>query len=551
MEPVYIDAIWLSFAFLAGMLARKVNLPPLIGFLLAGILLNATGVTDGHISKILPILSDLGVMLLLFTIGLKISIRSLIKKEILAVASIHMILSVLAIGSIVFLLSYTGLRFFSDLSVKSSMLIGFALSFSSTVFVVKILEERGELNSFHGKISIGILVIQDIFAVIFICFSADEMPSLWVLTIPLYLYLIRFVLYRILDMTGHGELLTVFGFFATFVTGALSFELVGLKPDLGALVIGMLLVGHNRSKELFERMMSYKDFFLIAFFINIGLTGIPDWAMLITAFFMLLLVLFKTGLFLALFSRFNLRARTAFLSSISLANFSEFGLITGYIGVKAGIISNEWLLLIAVLMSFSFLASSPLNHYAHNIFNKYKPLLMRLNKPTMCIDDEPVYLGDANYLIIGMGTTGQSAYKYINNEYPGKAIGIDYDHELINELQSKEVNALWGDATDSIFWDNVDLSNIKMILFTMDDHISNINSIKNIYKLKEKSFKIGAICHYVDERLDFENLNVDYIFNYKAHLGIDFAHGFLTETSNIEASTSPGLLSKQNTDNAD
>ncbi len=531
-QPLYIDAIWLSLAFLSGILAKKVNLPPLIGFLLTGIILNVSGLTHGHISEVLHTLSDLGVMLLLFTIGLKISIKSLIKKEIWATATIHMIISILAIGSFVFILSFLGLRLLSDISVISAMLIGFALSFSSTVFVIKILEERGELNSFHGKIAIGILVIQDIFAVIFLTVSTGELPSLWVLTMPIYLYLIRFVLYKMLNMTGHGELLTVFGFFATFVTGALSFELVGLKPDLGALIIGMLLVRHKKSKELFERMMSYKDFFLIAFFINIGLSGIPTWSMIFTALILLVFIIFKGGLFLIIFSRFNLRSRTAFLSSISLANFSEFGLITGLVGVNLGLISYDWVIIIAVLMSFSFFVSSPLNHYAHNIFNKYKLVLMKLNRGKICIDDVPVFLGDANYLIVGMGSIGQSAFSYIDSEHNGKAIGIDYDHELIKKLQEKKINALWGDATDSVFWENVELSKITMILFTMHDHVSNINSIKEVVKFKNRNFKIGTICHFFDERIDFEELNVDYIFNYKVHLGSDFANGFLSELPN-------------------
>ena len=143
MQQVYIDAIWLSLAFICGITAKKLKMPPLIGFLITGFILNATGLTQGHISEILPILSDLGVMLLLFTIGLKINIRTLIKKEIWVTASMHMIISILAISGTVFLFSYTGLRLLSDLNIRAAMLIGFALSFSSTVFVD---EERESSN---------------------------------------------------------------------------------------------------------------------------------------------------------------------------------------------------------------------------------------------------------------------------------------------------------------------------------------------------------------------------------------------------------------------
>lgn len=522
-QLVYIDAIWLSIAFICGIAAKKLKLPPLIGFLGTGFILNALGFTQGHISEILHVLSDLGVMLLLFTIGLKINIKVLIKKEIWFTAGAHMIISVLAISGTVFLIGFTGLRLFSDLGLKGAMLIGFALSFSSTVFVVKILEERGELNSFHGKLSIGILVIQDLIAVLFLTLSKNQWPSIWVLSLPVYLYIIRFVLYRILDEVDHGELLTIYGMFAAFITGALSFHLVGLKPDLGALVIGMMLVGHKRSKELYERMMSYKDFFLIAFFINIGLSGIPGWNHLIIALILLLFINLKGGLFLLLLSRFKIKARTAFLTSISLGNFSEFALITGIVGIHMGWIPGDWIIIMAVAMSLSFLISSPVNNRVHDIFDYFKPLITRLNRDIVCIDQEPYYLGKAKYLIVGMGEIGLSAYHYLRDIQKLEVLGIDYNHDLIEKLKNEGINAAWGDATDSNLWDNADVSNIEMVLFAMDDHPSNINSIKEILKIGDVQFKIGVVSHFPDESEDFRKLNVDYIYDYRNQLGREFA----------------------------
>ncbi len=101
-EPLYIDAIWLSLAFVCGLLVRKIGLPPLIGFLVTGLLINFSGLTDGHISDVLQGLADLGVMLLLFTIGLKIKIKTLIKPEIWSTASLHMLITVLFTSGLVF-----------------------------------------------------------------------------------------------------------------------------------------------------------------------------------------------------------------------------------------------------------------------------------------------------------------------------------------------------------------------------------------------------------------------------------------------------------------
>ena len=531
MQTVYIDAIWLTLAFICGIAARRIKLPPLIGFLVAGFILNASGLTQGHISEILHVLSDLGVMLLLFTIGLKINIKTLAKREVWFTAGSHMIISVLAIAGILFLLSYTGLRFLVGLSLKATFLIGFALSFSSTVFVVKILEERGEISSYHGKLSIGILVIQDLAAVLFLTLSKSEWPSLWALAIPVYLYLVRFVLFRILHEVDHGELLTIFGMFAAFITGALVFHLAGLKSDLGALVAGMLLAGNNRSKELYDRMMGYKDFFLIAFFINIGLSGIPGWYHIMVAMGLILIVNMKGALFVLLLSRFRIRARTAFLASITLGNYSEFALITGVVGAQKGWISGDWILIMALAMSLSFLIASPVNHRVHDIFNYFKPFIARLNRDIECVDQEPYNLGDSKYLVVGMGEIGLSAYEYLDTIHKNEVLGIDYNHDLVGELKRQGINASWGDATDSNLWDYADLSNIEMVLFAMEDHPSNLNSIKEIMKKEKVGFKIGVISHFPDEKKDFIKLNVDYIYDYRNRLGREFAEGLVHQSS--------------------
>jgi glutathione-regulated potassium-efflux system ancillary protein KefC len=520
-DPLYVDAIWLSMAFVCGLIVRRIGLPPLIGFLLAGLIINSLDLHQGRISDVLQWLSDLGVMLLLFTIGLKIKIKTLMKPEIWSTATIHMLIVVIFIGGLIFLLSSLGLHHFTDLNFGAALLVGFALSFSSTVFVVKTLEGRGEFNSFHGKIAIGILIMQDIFAVVFMTFVSDYSLSLWILTLPALLFIIRWALSKTLSFLDHGELVTVFGFFATFIAGALSFSLIGLKPDLGALVIGMLLVNHPRADELYDRMMNYKDFFLIAFFMNIGMTAVPSSNVIVVSLILLPLILLKSGLFLLILARFNLRARTAFLTSLSLGNFSEFGLIVGLTGVQAGIITENWLIIIALLMSLSFILSAPLNARAHQLFDKNKKHILLLNRSTHYIDIEPNFLGDANHLVIGMGSVGLPAYQELDKRFPGKVIGIDYNHEKVERMQKEKVNAIWGDATDSEFWENVNLTKITMVYLTMSDYASNINSLNEIKKLKAKPFKISAICHFPDESFKYRKNDVDFIYDYKANLGLD------------------------------
>jgi predicted Kef-type K+ transport protein len=141
------DPVFLAIAFVLGFAGRQIGLPPMVGFLLAGFVLKGFGFEAG---PTLGQFADLGVILLLFSIGLKLKIDTLLSPEVWAGASLHMAVTVLVFGLFIFALSMTGIHFFAGLDLATSALIAFALSFSSTVFTVKVLEEKGEMQALHG-----------------------------------------------------------------------------------------------------------------------------------------------------------------------------------------------------------------------------------------------------------------------------------------------------------------------------------------------------------------------------------------------------------------
>ena len=206
------DPLWILVAFILGFAVNRLGLPPLVGYLIAGFVLQTLGVEGG---ATLEKIADLGVTLLLFSIGLKLRLRSLAKPEIWAGASIHMLLTVIVFAAGIYALGLSGLSVFSALDFKLSLMIAFALSFSSTVFAVKVLEERGEMSSLHGRISIGILIMQDIFAVLFLALSTGKIPSLWALGL-LALFPARRLLMYYMTRVGHGELLILYGLTLAF-----------------------------------------------------------------------------------------------------------------------------------------------------------------------------------------------------------------------------------------------------------------------------------------------------------------------------------------------
>ncbi len=512
----YYDPLMLAAAFIAGFVFYRIGLPPLVGFLAAGFALGTMGAEN---TPLLSELADLGVTLLLFSIGLKLRVSSLFKPEIWGVATLHMLITVAVFGSILFALGATGLALFAGLNMTTAVIVAFALSFSSTVFAVKTLETAGESGSRFGRIAIGVLIVQDIAAVVFLAASSGKLPSPWAIAL-FGLLLLRKPLLLLLRNSGHGELQILIGFVLA-LGGAQLFEMFNLKGDLGALFIGALLAGDPRSEELAKTLLGFKELFLVAFFLTIGLAGPPDMEILVAGFILLMLVPLKVVLFFWLFTRFRLMANTANRASLVLANYSEFGLIVAAIAVNIEWLPTEWLLVDAVALSLSFVFASVINTKPNKIFNRR--LLKRFEKPDRLSEDSPVDLADAKMIIFGMGRVGTGVYDEMNALMPGSVFGIDYDEIVVAKHKKRGRNVVYGNATNPDFWDRVNMSNqIDYAMLVMPDHNAQVAAINQIKELGFKG-KIAATAKYPDELEQLKALGVDAAFNIYAEVGAGFA----------------------------
>jgi glutathione-regulated potassium-efflux system ancillary protein KefC len=516
------DPLWILVAFILGFAAYRIGLPPLVGYLIAGFVLQAFGIEGG---ETLDRIADLGVMLLLFTIGLKLKIRSLLRPEIWAGASIHMLITIIVFGTGVFLLSVLGLSLFNSLDFKLSLLLAFALSFSSTVFAVKVLEDKGEMSSLHGRVSIGVLIMQDIFAVLFLTFSTGKIPSPWAIALIAGLLVARPVLFAILSRVGHRELLLLFSVFLALGLGAAGFEFVGLKPDLGALFLGVLVAGHPKTGEMSDILLSFKDFFLVGFFLSIGLSGAPSLQAFGIAGILTVAVTLKVILFFFLFTRFKLRSRTSLLTSFNLANYSEFGLLVGSIGVRNGWIGNEWLTIIAIALSISFILASPLNSAAHAIFDRWADRLRAFQSKTRHPDDQPIDPGDAQIAVFGMGRVGTAAFDKMRGRQGDIVIGVDFDQEVVENHRSAGRNVIKGDATDIDFWARTRMSGkgkLRLVMLAMPDHAANMQAARELHAEKFEGI-IAATAQFDDQIEELKEAGVHGAFNFYAEAGHGFA----------------------------
>ena len=515
------DPLWIAIAFIFGMLVRMVGLPPLIGFLIAGFLLHALG---AEADEFLNTIADMGITILLFSIGLKLRLQALARPEVWGVASIHMSLVTLMFAALVMFFTHLGLPLFVDLDVETSLLIGFVLSFSSTVFAIKILDELGATSAKHGQVAIGVLVIQDIAAVIFLAVSVGKMPSLWAISLLLLLPL-RPLLHRLLDKTGHGELLVLFGIVLA-LGGADIFELVGMKGDVGALVCGMLLASHAKANELSKALLSFKDLFLVGFFLSIGLTALPGWEELLVALIFIVFLPLKVAIYFGLFSAFYLRASTSWRTSLNLANYSEFGLIVGALAASAGWLPREWLAVFAIALSISFILSAPLINVRDLLYQNWRDRLRFFERGKRLLEEEDLDLGHIKILIFGMGRMGTAAYKAMENDYLAQIAGVEINQEKTNEHQNLGRHVVIGDATNPDFWTRAKglLDNLEWVMLTLPSHTANMAAAERLQQMGYTG-RIAATSKFPDEEQELKDIGVDMAFNIYNEAGLGFAIG--------------------------
>lgn len=512
------DPLWLLIALVLGFLVQQIRLPPLVGFLCAGFLLHALGIDGG---PILQKFASMGVTLLLFTIGLKLRLRNLLTPEVWATASIHMTVSVIAFGGLLLIPGLVGFVFLGSLDWQAAAVIAFALSFSSTVFAVKILEDRGEMKTRHGQVAIGILIVQDIAAVVFLTLATDKAVTLWALAL-FGLPLLRPLLNKFMERSGHGEVLVLFGIFMAIGGGEL-FELVGMKADLGALIFGLLLSEQRKSTELSRALLSFKDLFLVGFFLSIGIDALPTKSDIVIAVALVLLLLpLKTALFFWLLTRLRLRVRTAYLGAASLANYSEFGLIVAAVGAGAGWIDRQWLMIIAIALAISFVISSILNARAHSLYPIIEKNLKRFESKWRLPVDIAPDLGNAEILVVGMGRVGHGAYKTMHEAYADRVCAIDSDAEQVARDRRAGRNVLLADAEDADFWNNVDLTTLRLVMLAMPT-LRDMQQAVRLLKDSDFDGTIAAVAKFDDDRAALEAAGVDATFNFYAEAGSGFA----------------------------
>lgn len=506
-------------SFMGGLALQRVGLPPLIGYLVAGFTISWYSMNHSipdYSKEAMSHIAHIGVLLLLFTVGLKLNIKKLAKPEVIGGSVIHFSLTALIYAPICF--------YVFEISFLNSMLLASALGFSSTVIAAKILEDKKEMKAFHGRVAIGILVMQDIIAITIMSIASGKTPSIFS-PLLLLLPLIRPYLFKVIDKCDHGEMLVLLSLTMAIIAGGYGFQLLGLSGELGALVMGALIANHSRSHEISKSVWNIKDLCLVAFFVSIGMNGLPTQEDLIKAAVLMVILPFKAILFFFLLIMFKLKSRSSFLTTSLLTNYSEFGLIL------TALLIPEWTMPLAIAVSLSFLIGAPFNRFSHSIYDRVADKLETFNRDSVHPDEIVVSLKRdiltlkghrtevATTIVFGGGLIGQSVYEeLLGRDLP---VILDSDQEKVLELAMQDNFALFADAEDVNFWKNIDLSNIQNVILTMSDFEAKSIAVK---KLRKYGF-VGLViahCMHQDEadKLIALGANFTYLTSHEVGVGL-------------------------------
>jgi predicted Kef-type K+ transport protein len=469
MPDLFFEIGWIIVAFAAGLGARALRLPPLVGYLAAGMVLAAVGVEG---SAVIDRIGDLGVALVLFIVGLDLRLRNLLEMEVIGVSSLHIVLWTALV---------TGIGVAIGLPLMGALAVAAGLSASSLVLAAKSLEAQNDLRSYHGRVAIGIILVQTVVATTAIA-AMGEPPSPWALAV-LPLLALRPVLKRLLNAVGRGEMLLLFGL-ALATSGSLLFGAVGLSSELGALVAGALLAGTDRTGDLSEAVSGLKDAFLPAFFLSVGLVGLPDASGLIVVAGLLGLLVVKGALYTGLFAAFRLRARTAFLASMPLTTYSGLSLIVASAAVAENLLPEATLTALALATAGSYLVNAPFARRAPDLWPRVAPWLGKWQRSGRPRDARPETLGRARFVVVGMGRVGTAAYDYFADRMQCPA-GVDEDPGRLAEHRSNGRRVLYGDARDATLWSDLGLETVEAVVLALPDRDSTLAAVR---ALREAGF---------------------------------------------------------------
>ena len=477
-------AFILLVAALVGFFAKLARQPLIVAYIFVGILmgpsfLNAVSSTDE-----IELLAKLGIAILLFLVGLKLDV-GLIK-------STGLVALLTGVGQVVFT---SVIGFFIVIALGfdfiPALYIAVALTFSSTIIIVKLLSDKRELDQLHGRIAVGFLIVQDILVIVAMVVivsigdAGNEAPaqSLWITLVGSVAFLVvvallaKYVVPRLLEWLARSqELSLIFGVGWAMSLAGVS-EILGLSMEIGAFVAGVALATTPYRESLGNRMISLRDVLILFFFIQLGssLTFSDAVTQIWPAIALSLFVLIGNPLIvMVIMGLMGYRSRVSFKAGLAVAQISEFSLILVALGFALGQVDQSVLSLVTLVGIITITLSTYFILYSDQLYERLAPALRIFEKPDAIetITDEDIsHPYDA--IIVGAGRLGSGVIKGLRKK-GSRLLVVDMDPQALKAIKGKNVDTLYGDVGEPDFASSLPLNETKAVICTANDRATNM-----------------------------------------------------------------------------
>jgi len=519
MESIFIElTLVIILAVGISAIMRILKQPLIIGYIITGIVVSPYFLNIVGSGDTLATFAEIGVVLLLFLVGLNLNpkiIKDVGKASLIAGLSQ---ISLTAIGSMIIMLVL-------GFGIVVSIYVSIALTFSSTIIIMKFLTDRKELDALHGKLSIGLLIIQDIVAmfVLMIISSSSaggDVPTLVTLALikgfGLLILVLLLGMYIIPYISGwiakNQEFLLMFSV-AWCLMFAAGFFLLDFSLEVGALLAGVTLAMSPYRHEISSRLRPLRDFFLVLFFILLGshmvFDGIHNIIIPIIVL-TLFVVIFKPIIVSLLLIWMGYSKRTSFLSGATMAQISEFSLIIISLGANLGHIGSDILSIVTIVGLLSIASSSYMMKYATKLYPKFSGILSLFERKGKKIDEEGLQsLESYEIIMFGYNRIGHDILESLKKMKKNFLV-VEYNPDTIAYMVEKKIHCKYGDANDLELLNDLNFKDAKMIISTIPDLDTNLLLVSTANSINPKIITI-VVSHQISESLELYEAGATYV----------------------------------------
>lgn len=503
-------ALLLLISAVAGAIAVRLRQPVLIAYIVVGILVGPAvfGIVKAHDQ--IALLSEIGVTVLLFVVGLKLDLHHIRHIGPVALATgLGQLAFTIVFGFVLILLM--------GKDVMEAIYVAVALTFSSTIIVVKLLSDKRELDSLHGRIAVGFLIVQDVAVVLaMMAMSAlrgagdaamVEVAGSLLLRLAgaavLMFVLMRFVLPRLVEaMARSQELLLIFAIAWGTGLAALG-EWAGFSKEAGAFMAGFSLASTAYREAMNARLTGIRDFMLLFFFVDLGAEldfstlGEEVWPAVVLSLFVLI---GNPLIVMAIMGYMGYRKRTGFLAGLTVAQISEFSIVFVAMGITLGHVGVEALGLTTLVGLVTIMISTYMILFSHTLYEKLAPWLGLFERKRpfreLAVERQGRPAGDPDIIVFGMGRYGSRLMRQLR-QAGIEVLGVDFDPETVRELRKLRQPVRYGDGEDPSFLESLPLQHARWVITTFPQWESNRAFLS---ALKEAGFR-GRIAGVVRDEI--------------------------------------------------